>query len=108
MCEPPGSTGFHKGANAKGVQRGVISVQKGAINIHRSALGGRRDAIGVQVDLVAGGGLSVARPLPQSIPVEYLMDAVTASEHPDPDPRLVESNAKNLPEFGPLPLPGPS
>ena len=60
------------------------------------------DGIGVQVALDAGGGVSVARPLPQSIPVEYLMDAVTASEHPDPDPRLVESNAKNPPEFGRL------
>ena len=55
------------------------------------------DGIGVQVALDAGGGVSVARPLPQSIPVEYLMDAVTASEHPDPDPRLVESNAKKSP-----------
>ena len=50
---------------------------------------------GVEEHLSAGGGLVVARLLPQSIPVEYLIDAVTLPEHPDPDPRLVESNAKN-------------
>ena len=50
--------------------------------------------------LVSGGGGAVARPLPQSIPVEYLMDAVTASEHPDPDPKL--KCKKYVPEFGPL------
>ena len=60
-----------------------------------SNLGREPVCTGVEEHLSAGGGLVVARLLPQSIPVEYLIDAVTLPEHPDPDPRLVESNAKN-------------
>ena len=81
-----------------GVNRGALSGQKCPIGGQRGGIGVHGDAIGVQVDLDAGGGVSVALPLPQSIPVEYLMDAVTASEHPRPRSKTCGIECKKIPD----------